>query len=217
MRHLIFGRKYVQQADLNNSLFINNIASPVVMNGKVTLTTDHKGGNTAIQFGSGNLVSVDNLPASPVWSIAFWLKTSSTANTIMFELSPLLDKINGFLSTINNDGSGKIRGYINGSNTISANYKYTNNAFNNGVWNHVVIILDRNKTATNEVEIYINKVKQLLTSSLNNDQTGNFTSEKIYIGGRGNTFTSPLNGATSPFKLYNYSLTQTEIDNLYNE
>ena len=212
IRRLVFGRKYVQPLS-----FIFDIGLNTTTNGTVKRTTDHKGGNTAIQFGSGNLVSVDNLPASPVWSIAFWLKTSSTANTIMFELSPLLDKINGFLSTINNDGSGKIRGYINGLNTISVNSKYTNNAFNNGVWNHVVIILDRNKTATNEVEIYINKVKQLLTSSLNNDQTGNFTSEKIYIGGRGNTFTSPLNGATSPFKLYNYSLTQTEIDNLYNE
>ena len=71
IRRLVFGKKYNTKIYLNNSLFINNVAKAVTMNGTETRTTDHKGGNTAIQFGSGNLASVDNLPASAVWSVSF--------------------------------------------------------------------------------------------------------------------------------------------------
>ena len=47
--------------------------------------------------------------------------------------------------------------------------------------------------------------------------SGNFLSKKIFIGGRGNSFQYPFVGVTSPIKMFNYPLTQTEIDNLYNE
>ena len=217
MRRLIFGRKYVQQADLNNSLFINNIASPVVMNGKVTLTTDHKGGNTAIQFGSGNLVSVDALPASPVWSVSFWIKTNTTVLTrILFELSPLWDNKNAFASLFNHL---VVNGLSGGVTNTSNGYNILRNVdmYNDNVWHHIVMIFDRSETSPNEVKIYKDKVLKSTSPTVKSENKGNFISDKIYIGGRGNTFAMPLNGATSPFRLYNYKLSQTEIDNLYNE
>ena len=224
--HQIFGRKYTQPIPIDSFLAYNfngNLLDSsgngrnATQNGTITYTTGRKGvPNTAIQFGSGNIVT-PTLPASSVWSISFWFKTNSTANTIWLELSPFLNTINGFLSTINNDGSGKIRGYINSVNNANVNHKFTNNSFNNNNWHHLVLILDRTQPASNEIKIYVDKVLQSLSSTSNSEQLGNYTSENLYIGARGTTLTQPYNGAMDDFKIFNRPLTQTEITNLYNE
>ena len=217
MRKLIFGKKYIQTADLNNSLFINNIASPVVINGMVTRTTDHKGGNTAIQFGSGNLVSVDNLPTSPIWSIAFWMKTTQLTIGILAESSENVnDNRPGFLVDINEYSVSKILAAMNDSSYKIKSPLGTN--INGGDWQHIVIIFNRNSTGDNEIKIFKNKEQLVLsTVNYNTEMSGDFLSRKIFIGGRGTSYQYPFVGATSPFKLFNYELTQTEIDNLYNE
>ena len=220
MRHLIFGKKYIQTADLNNSLFINNVAQTVTMNGTVTRTTDHKGGNTAIQFGSGNLVSMNNLPISSVWSVAFWMKTNSTSLVqIMVELSSNFNNKNGLFVDLSDGSSilGKLMAGI--SSSSSKNTKNTNNTLNDGLWKHIVIIFDRNQPVQNEIKIYINNLLSATSTYLgnNSEMSGNFISDKIYLGGRGNSYQYPFIGATSPIKMFNYALTQTEIDNLYNE
>ena len=211
MRKLIFGRKYVQPPS-----FIFDIGLNTTTNGTVTRTTDHKGGNTAIQFGSGNLVSMNNLPASPVWSISFWAKTSQSALSIIAELTGDFNSKYAFVIT-QNETVNKIR-----ASSWGANYKLKDALginINDNTWRHFVIILNRNETGDNEMKIYIDKIQLLLStvSPYNNEQTGNYVSDKLYIGGRGNSYQYPFVGATSPFKLFNYPLTQTEIDNLYNE
>ena len=219
--HLVFGRKYGGlylsynfNGNLNDS---SGNGRNATANGTITYGVGRKGvAGTAIQFRSGNIMT-PTLPVYSVWSISFWFKTNSTSNTIWLELSPLLNSINGFLSTINNDGSGKIRGYISSENNTNVNFKYTNKSFNDNNWHHLVLILDRSQTSTNEIKIYIDNALQTLTTSLNNEQTGNFTSEKLYIGARGTTLIQPYNGLMDDFKLFNYPLTQTEITNLYNE
>ena len=217
MRKLIFGKKYNTKIDLNNSLFINNVAKAVTMNGMVTRTIDHKGGNTAIQFGSGNLASVDNLPTSTVWSVSFWAKTNQTTISIITELTNNYNSKYAFYSSINEFDKGKI---VIGS--WGNNYKLKTASsvnFNDNQWYHWVFILNRNETGDNEIKIYRDKVQLLLStvSTHNNEQTGSYVSDKIYLGGRGASYQFPFVGATSPFKLFNYPLTQTEIDNLYNE
>ena len=217
MRRLIFGRKYVQPADLNNSLFINNIASPVVINGMVTRTTDHKGGNTAIQFGSGNLVSVDNLPASPVWSVAFWIKTSQTAQGFIIELTANFNNNPpAFLIWQNQFIANRFAvGY---NKELGQNmYGNCNTRINDGNWHFITVIMNRNETMNNELKIYVDKVLTSITYTSQYSTSGNFRTDNIYIGGRGNSYSSPFVGATSPIKMFNYPLTQTEIDNLYNE
>ena len=217
MRKLIFGKKYNTKIDLNNSLFINNIASPVVMNGKVTLTTDHKGGNTAIQFGSGNLASVDNLPTSPIWSIAFWMKTTQLTIGILAESSENYNRNRpGFLVDINEYTQNKILASMNDSSYKIKSPLGTN--INGGDWQHIVIIFNRNSTGDNEIKIFKNKEQLVLsTINYNAEMSGDFLSRKIFIGGRGTSYEYPFVGATSPIKMFNYPLTQTEIDNLYNE
>ena len=216
MRHLIFGNKYI----LNNSLFINNVATPVLMNGTVTRTTDHKGGNTAIQFGSGNLVSMNNLPISSVWSVAFWMKSNSTSiDQVMVELSSNFNNKNGLVVDLSDGSSilGKLMAGI--SSSSSKNLKNTNNTLNDGLWKHIVIIFDRNQPVQNEIKIYINNLLSATSTYIgdNSEMSGNFISDKIYLGGRGNSYQYPFIGATSPIKMFNYPLSQTEIDNLYNE
>ena len=217
MRKLIFGKKYIQTADLNNSLFINNVATPVLMNGIVTRTTDHKGGNTAIQFGSGNLASVDNLPASPVWSISFWMKTTQLTLGILAESSENFNNNRpGFLVDINEYSVSKILASMNDSSYKIKSPLGTN--INGGDWQHIVIIFNRNSTGDDEIKIFKNKEQLVLsTVNYNTEMSGDFLSRKIFIGGRGTSYQYPFVGATSPFKLFNYALTQTEIDNLYNE
>ena len=203
--------------DLTNLLYINNIAKTVTMNGQVFNITDHKGGNTAIKFGSGNLVSVDNLPASPVWSVSFWMKYSSTVliNQNIVEISSNPDGKNSLIVRANQFQVGRIVG-VNSSTGNNYNV-YGNNGYNDGQWHHIVVILDRSKSASNEIIIYKDKVLQTLTSNISFDSIGNFISDKLYIGARGDTYTNPFIGATSPIKMFNYPLIQTEIDNLYNE
>ena len=222
--HLVFGRKYTQPIPTDYFLAYNfdgNLLDSsgngrnATANRTITYGVGRKGvAGTAIQFGSGNIIT-PTLPSSSVWSISFWFKTSSTSNTVWLELSPLLNSINGFLSTINNDGSGKIRGYINTSG--NSNLKYTNNQFNDNNWHHLVLILDRSQAVSREIKIYVDNVLQTLSSLMNVEQSGNYTSENLYIGARGTTFIHPYNGLMDDFKLFNYSLTQTEITNLYNE
>ena len=218
IRRLIFGRKYIQPADLNNSLFINNIASPVVMNGKVTLTTDHKGGNTAIQFGSGNLVSMNNLPASPVWSIAFWMKTTQLTLGILVELSENLNNNRpGFVIDINEYDANKLVAAMNSPSRYKVKSPLGTN-INGGDWQHIVIIFNRNSTGDNEIKIFKNKEQLVLsTITYNTEMSGNFLSRKLYLGGRGASYQYPFVGATSPIKMFNYELSQIEINNLYNE
>ena len=217
IRRLVFGKKYNTKIDLNNSLFINNVAKAVTMNGMVTRTTDHKGGNTAIQFGSGNLVSINNLPASAVWSVSFWIKTNTTVLIqILFELSPLWDNKNAFGSLFNHLAVNGLSGVV--TNT-SNGYNILRNVdmYNDNVWHHIVMIFDRSETSPNEVKIYKDKVLKSTSPTITSENTGNFISDKIYLGGRGTSYQYPFVGATSPIKMFNYPLTQTEIDNLYNE
>ena len=218
MRKLIFGKKYNTKIDLNNSLFINNVAKEVTMNGMVTRTTDHKGGNTAIQFGSGNLVSMNNLPASPVWSIAFWMKTTQLTLGILAESSENINNNRpGFLVDINDLTQNKMIASMNDSGTYKVKSTLGTN-INGGDWQHIVIIFNRNSTGDNEIKIFKNKEQLVLsTVNYNTEMSGYFLSRKIFIGGRGASYQYPFVGATSPIKMFNYALTQTEIDNLYNE
>ena len=212
MRKLIFGRKYVQPLS-----FIFDIGLNTTTNGTVTRTTDHKGGNTAIQFGSGNLVSINNLPASPVWSVAFWAKTSQTAVGLIIELTDNFNnKLPAFLIWHNQFLPNRITaGYNQGSGQNM--YGNSNTQINDSNWHFITIIMNRNETINNELKIYVDKVLTSITYTSQYNTSGNFISDKIYLGGRGNSYQYPFVGATSPIKMFNYALTQTEIDNLYNE
>ena len=213
MRHLIFGNKYI----LNNSLFINNVAQTVTMNGTVKRTTDHKGGNTAIQFGSGNLESINAVPSSPVWSFSFWLKSGANSTQ---NIGVITNNFNGitndkiFLVALNVlANNGQIGGLAFTHNVSFDNVGRTNGeTIMDNQWRHYVVIIDTTQPAIDEIKVFINKVQKSLVKVNNTNTSYSFKSSKVKIGSSMNT-----TQATSPIKMFNYALTQTEIDNLYNE
>ena len=101
IHHLVFGRKL----DFSDFLYseINGIVSylPITKNGTVTNTTDRKGGNTAIQLGSGYLQTANALPASTVWSLSFWLKKQNLGSTVRKNIFSFGTNTRFFSVTIN--------------------------------------------------------------------------------------------------------------------
>ena len=215
--HLVFGRKY---GISSGNYYLNDTLQYFsTINGKVYNTNGPKSHIPAYEFVLGNLVT-QTLPASSVWSISFWIKTTSTTLVnVLAELSSNFNGKQGFLIDLNDTSSvlGKIMAGISTSN--STNLKITNDIINDGTWKHIVIILDRSQIVSNEIKIYINNsLKTSLTYLDSNiEQTGNFISEKIYFGARSNSLQFPYKGYMSIPKLYNRNLLPTEITNLYNE
>ena len=215
IRRLVFGKKYIQPAPTPTLLY--DIGLNTTTNGTVTRTTDHKGGNTAIQFGSGNLVSMNNLPASPVWSFSFWLKSNQTnLEGYIFEIGRDYYSNESIVAELNFQTLGSI---LCGVTAGARNFKKIEGTLNDNTWRHFCIIYNRSEIANNEIILYINGVKQILNvwNGNNGEHSGNFISDKLYIGGRDSNYDFKLNGSMSPIKMFNYPLTQTEIDNLYNE
>ena len=222
--HLVFGRKYTQPIptdyiltyDFNGNFNEKNGINNLIQNGTVTFTTDRKGGNTAIQFGSGFLQTNSNLPASNVWSISFWINTTQTSlEGYLFSLTTNYYENNAFVSELNFQN---INNLLAGISASPYNFKTLSKVLNDNNWHHIVLIFDRSKSANDEIKIYIDNVLQTLSvfNSNNGDHSVNFVSDKLYIGATGsNSF--KYQGKMSDIKLFNRPLTQTEITNLYNE
>ena len=215
--HLVFGRKY---GISSGNYYLNDTLQYFsTINGKVYNTNGPKSHIPAYEFVLGNLVT-QTLPASSVWSISFWIKTTSTTLVnVLAELSSNFNIERGFLIDLSDTSSvlGKIMAGISTSN--STNLKNTNDIINDGTWKHIVIILDRSQIVSNEIKIYINNSLKtnLIYLDSNTEQTGDFISEKIYFGARSNSLQFPYKGYMSIPKLYNRNLLPTEITNLYNE
>ena len=209
MRKLIFGRKY--GVDFGTFIYseidgINGFL-PVTQNGTVTFTTDRKGGNTAVQFGSGFLQTVNNLPASSVWSVSFWMKNNVNSVVTVFGGEFGVNGSQTFNFVMNDAG---VNYYITIKGSGFNRWRTSDNLKDN-IWHHYVFILDRTKLANEEIQVYIDGVKKNTIKFLSSDSSGNFVSSRIKFGQQLWT------GSLDDIKLYNRPLTQTEITNLYNE
>ena len=143
MRKLIFGRKY--GVDFGTFIYseidgINGFL-PVTQNGTVTFTTDRKGGNTAVQFGSGFLQTVNNLPASSVWSVSFWMKNNSNSVVTVFGGEFGVNGSQTFNFVMNDAG---VNYYITIKGSGFNRWRTSDNLKDN-IWHHYVFILDRSK------------------------------------------------------------------------
>ena len=221
--HLVFGKytqpiptDYILTYDFNGNFNEKNGINNLVQNGTVTFTTDRKGGNTALQFGSGFLQTANNLPASSVWSISFWINTTQTTlEGYLFSLTNDYFINNAFVSELNFQNVNKL---LAGISSSPYNFKTLNTTLNDNTWRHIVLVFDRSQSGNNEIKVYINSVLQTLSifSGNNGDHTGNFVSDKLFIGGTGSNLYK-YQGKMSDIKIFNFPLTQTEITNLFNE
>ena len=213
--HQIFGRKYTQpiptdyilaynfNGNFNDVNGVNNLAQK----GTVTFTTDRKGGNTAVQFGSGYLQTVNNLPASSVWSISFWMKNNFNSTVTVFGGESGVNNSQTFNFVMNDAG---VNYYITIKGSSFNRWRTSDNLKDN-IWHHYVFILDRTKLANEEIQVYIDGVKKNTIQFSSSDSSGNFVSSRINFGQQSWT------GLLGDIKIYNRPLTQTEITNLYNE
>ena len=213
--HQIFGRKYTQpiptdyilaynfNGNFNDVNGVNNLAQK----GTVTFTTDRKGGNTAVQFGSGYLQTVNNLPASSVWSISSWMKNNFNSAVTVFGGESGVNNSQTFNFVMNDAG---VNYYITIKGSSFNRWRTSDNLKDN-IWHHYVFILDRTKLANEEIQVYIDGVKKNTIQFSSSDSSGNFVSSRINFGQQSWT------GLLGDIKIYNRPLTQTEITNLYNE
>ena len=212
LHHEIFGRKYSKyelRFDFNGNFNEKNGINNLVQNGTVTFTTDRKGGNTAIQLGSGYLQTANNLPASNVWSISFWLKKQNLGSTVRKNIFLIGTNTRFYSVSIN----------VRQTNRLSfATTNVTNNQYNEKNidlplenWYHIVIVADRAIVGhQNEIKFYVNSIlTPSVASTGSTDQTGSFISTVAQIGS--------FDGILDDVKIFNRPLTQTEITNLYNE
>ena len=143
--HQIFGKKYAQPIptdyilayDFNGNFNDVNGINNLVQNGTITFTTDRKGGNTAIQFGSGYLKTLNNLPASSVWSISFWMKNNSNSVITVFGGESGVNNSQTFNFVMNDAG---VNYYITIKGSSFNRWRTSDNLKDN-IWHHYVFIL----------------------------------------------------------------------------
>lgn len=140
------------------------------------------------------------------FSISFWMKIdTSNVNHRIFSTT---DISTGFFTDINAD---KLRFFTKAGATYGASL--TSALADVTVWNHVVYVID--KTGANKTFIYLNGVNQSVTYTNPqniNDNTNAPTNLKI---GRILTQSPNLEGALDEVKIYNVSLTQSQVDDIY--
>lgn len=131
-----------------------------------------------------------------------------TAKSNLFELGGSWDLADSFMIAMNVTAwSGTNRLSIHRSN----DRKTAPYIINDNLWHHVYIEIKRNNT-----KVLIDNIEQTLINIDTVNNIGNFRIDKLFIGGRngGSYF---FNGSLDDIKIYNRSLTQSEITNLYNE
>lgn len=219
--HQVFGRKYGGlylsynfNGNLNDSSGNNRNAT---QNGTITYTTGRKGiVNTAIQFGSGDVVT-PIIPELGMFSFSFWIKTTDntagTGRAIISKSSP----VNGSLEFSILINSGKIRCETAAAAVEYINVKESLNVINDNNWHYVVCVFDLMEiNPSNEIKIYIDGIQASVNSIYNNNTTPPLQPMNIVIG-RKNTNTFWFNGVIDDLEFYNKILTQAEITNLYNK
>ncbi|MCZ2084795.1 MAG: LamG domain-containing protein [Flavobacteriales bacterium] len=168
----------------------------------------------AVFNGSQSIKTTTNLPInSDKVTIAFWMKTTQTAVSVLTELSLNSDNKNAFVTAINADSANK---FSFQNKRSSAGYAIARSSVNvnDNTWNFVVATSDRALSGDNETKIYINGSLSLVVQN-NLDMTGNYINDILFIGQRAGSSLG-FNGSLTRLKIYNYPFTPSEVTNLYN-
>ncbi len=161
---------------------------------------------SAGQFdGIDNYVSIpdsSSLDISSAFSIAFWIKYTSSVNQVIFEKngnSGYSVQLFGGKPIINVGGYG------------SAQSTWAASSWNDGNWHHVVFVVS--KFAVGAGKVYVDGVDN--TGSNDSAGTPSYGSgTSLYIGGRTGTFV--YSGSLDEVRIYNRALSPADVQNLYN-
>ncbi len=174
-----------------------------------TFVSDGAGGYAANFNGSQSLKTSANLPISnsDKVTIYFEIKTTQIAVATPLELGSNTATDNMFSTNINTV-PGAI---LAGSYKAGVFNQITSPNINDGAFKKVTIIIDR-ALGGSQSKIYINGVESWTMRTPNN-VTGNFGSHIFFVGQRGAS-TNGFVGQIKNLKIFNFPLTQTEINNL---
>lgn len=186
--------------------------------GNASFEVGRKLGTQCIRFTAGAVKTPTSIPLnSPELTISYWLKVYAGGGYI-FEMSENHnDKLNAFGSPLSADGKTQEFAV---TNTNSANSHYEKADLKGlGVWQHVVITVNRALPFADEIKIYVDKELVSTTGGFpenNKNLTGNFLPYVLSIGSRWGTSLFS-NCAIQDFRVYDRVLTSEEISGLYEE
>lgn len=186
-----------------------------IRSGNANFVVGRKNGTQALEFIAGCVRTPQALPInSDKVTISFWMNTLNNNTSFIYELSSNYGaNNNAFACYIEASDPNKIRSYVGASgnnNAVSAPIT------KNGVWQHVIIEIDRSRDIANEQKVYINNVQSNLTFIYSTNTSGNFGDYIFYIGQR-NASNFPYVGKLQDFKVYNRLLTNDERTALFDE
>ena len=205
----------------SNALDLSPQNNSGVISGGVTFGTVSDINGKSLQcatFSNGAIVTnnlITPLSLTDKMTLSFWLKTSQTQLAVPFEYSPNWNHNNAFIITLNESANGL---FLVGSRTNAYNIRTVDNFIaNDDVWRHYIYVIDRSLGVTTELKVYVNNnlANLSLWRNHNNDQIGNFWSQRFYIGARNpNQFF--FNGSISNVVMYDRVLTENERNSIFN-
>lgn len=222
--HLVFGRKatvknegLILDLPFQNSFVDATGKNTMIAGGASNLPTfTLEGGEYAATFNGSQSLKTNanfNIGTDKV-SISFWMKTNQTGVAVISEISQNYALNNAFGIFINDVLSNRIE-IADRNNGINVANSVVN--INDNTWKHVVLMIDRSKAENKQNTIYINGVLSYIQSTTYQKyNNGNWGLNPLFIGQRaGNSI--GFNGQLKFLKIFNYSLSVTEITNLYNK
>ena len=187
------------------SIATNTGSGGNAMNGVVTSAAVSyvagKFGNALSLSGTGAYLKITNkvvtTDASGSWTVALWLKTTTTGAAYLYQGD------GGW-------GSGNTQFYLNNGNTTSGGRKVgaVRYAGNWTVGTTTIVISDNGGTQS----IYVDGIADTVAASMANASVGS----QVWIGGRGDTSdgTAAFNGLIDEVYMFSRALSQTEVQTL---
>ena len=153
-----------------------------------------------------------NLPLnSDKVCVKFWLKTTQSVISVIYELSQRFVNNNAFAFYM-----AQPNGKVSSGDHVTGGYDlvHTINAVNDNTWKHIVCVINRS-LSTNKNKIYINGVSSFVQDSIDNkSNNGNFINNILFIGQRAGTSLG-FNGSLAKYQVFNQAPTDAQAMEMY--
>ena len=223
--HLVFGRKAIVKNEglildlpLQNNFTDTTGINTMIAGGTSNLPTfTLEGGEYAATFNGSQSIKTNanfNVGTDKV-SISFWIKTSQTATSAVLELSTNAPSGNNAFGVYINDLLANRIEIIDNQSGLNMGNSAIN--INDNQWRHIVLTIDRSLAGNQRNKIYVDGVLSYVQSTTyQSDLNGNWALNPLFIGQRAGSSLG-FNGQMKFLKIFNYTLSTTEVTNLYNK
>lgn len=196
----------VREFKFNNSYADETATSSFYENGFTNFVADRNSNpNSALRINTrGTKATINNLPNNTAQrSVSIWYKVANASSDNVLFVYGSASGQQAYGVSFNNANSWYNFSWL--TNTAATNPS------NDGQWHHLVTTFDQSRN----VKIYVDGV--LLNQQTQNgwDTNATATNFDFWLGGLFSENSSPFDGSVDDLKIYNYALTQVEVNNLY--